>query len=403
MSQRALQARLVVFSDDWGRHPSSCQHLVRHLLERHATLWVNTIGTRPPRLSAEDLGKAFAKLRQWLAGGGRGEALTLPEHLTIINPTMWPGFRKAWQRRFNARRIVKAVHDALGPREPFVMRVAITTVPITADLVGRLDVDRWVYYCPDDFSVWPGLDGSVMQAMEAQQAPRVDRIIAVSDALVERLSALSVGKPVELLTHGIDLEHWAAKSAAPSHIEAPTNENASAAARDFWPADAGPIKLFWGLIDQRLDMRMIEALAATPGTLVLVGPTQSPDPRLARLANVRLPGAAAYDVLPQLAAGADVLVMPYADLPVTRAMQPLKLKEYLATGRPVVVSDLPATRPWADCCDVTGDPAAMAQRVEQRIAEGMPASQAEARKRLADETWKAKAEQLERIMFAGLS
>jgi hypothetical protein len=36
--------------------------------------------------------------------------------------------------------------------------------------------------------------------------------------------------------------------------------------------------------------------------------------------------------------------MPYADLAATRAMQPLKLKEYLATGRPVVVRDLPATR-----------------------------------------------------------
>ena len=37
--------------------------------------------------------------------------------------------------------------------------------------------------------------------------------------------------------------------------------------------------------------------------------------------------------------------MPYADLPVTRAMQPLKLKEYLVTDRPVVVADLPADQP----------------------------------------------------------
>ena len=37
---------------------------------------------------------------------------------------------------------------------------------------------------------------------------------------------------------------------------------------------------------------------------------------------------------PALAREAAVLIMPYADLPVTRAMQPLKLKEYLATDRP---------------------------------------------------------------------
>ena len=59
-----------------------------------------------------------------------------------------------------------------------------------------------------------------------------------------------------------------------------------------------------------------------------------------------------FEELPRLAREAGVLVMPYADLPVTRAMQPLKLKEYLATGRPVVVRDLPATRPWADCLDL---------------------------------------------------
>ena len=37
---------LLVFSDDWGRHPSSCQHLVRNLLDRYPVVSVNTIGTR---------------------------------------------------------------------------------------------------------------------------------------------------------------------------------------------------------------------------------------------------------------------------------------------------------------------------------------------------------------------
>jgi len=41
---------VLVFADDWGRHPSSCQHLVGHLLDRYQVLWINTIGTRQPRL-----------------------------------------------------------------------------------------------------------------------------------------------------------------------------------------------------------------------------------------------------------------------------------------------------------------------------------------------------------------
>jgi len=56
--------------------------------------------------------------------------------------------------------------------------------------------------------------------------------------------------------------------------------------------------------------------------------------------------------LARAGSAADVIIMPYADRPVTRAMQPLKLKEYLATGKPVVVRNLPATRGWTDCLDL---------------------------------------------------
>src|SRR5262249_55921606 len=92
---------------------------------------------------------------------------------------------------------------------------------------------------------------------------------------------------------------------------------------------------------------------------------------------------------------ADVLIMPYADLPVTQAMQPLKLKEYLATGRPAVVRDLPSTRSWGDCLDLAASPAEFARLVRQRIETGLPESQRTARARLVQESWAEKARRLE--------
>jgi hypothetical protein len=59
-------APLLVFSDDWGRHPSSCQHLISHLLPTRQVVWVNTIGTRPPRLDLATVKRGFEKLRQWV-------------------------------------------------------------------------------------------------------------------------------------------------------------------------------------------------------------------------------------------------------------------------------------------------------------------------------------------------
>ena len=90
-----------------------------------------------------------------------------------------------------------------------------------------------------------------------------------------------------------------------------------------------------------------------------------------------------------------MLVAPYADLPVTRAMQPLKLKEYLATEKPVVVRKLPATESWADCCDVVETPEAFANAVLERLQTGLPEEQRRARERLKGESWAAKAAQFE--------
>jgi hypothetical protein len=103
-----------------------------------------------------------------------------------------------------------------------------------------------------------------------------------------------------------------------------------------------------------------------------------------------------FEQLPGMAAHAAVLIMPYADLPVTRAIQPLKLKEYLATGRPTVVTDLPATRDWADCLDLAAGPDKFVAHVRARLASGLPETQRAARDRLSQESWETKARDFER-------
>lgn len=362
-------------------------------------------------LTLHDLAKVASKLRQWARPAHDGRTLKLPKGLSIVHPWMWPGFRSRWQRRLNAMLISRGVNRALGPRRPGEYRVAVTTLPITADLVGRLDVDRWVYYCVDDFSVWPGLDGPVLQAMERDLVSRVDALVAASQTLQEQLASL--GRPSALLTHGIDLDHWSLQTPAPVEAASTDHEFSSSALPDWWPGGSKPIILFWGLIDRRLDTAWCEALvnelnqnnnnasanAVAAGRLILVGPEQSPEPALQKLPRVIRPGPVSYDYLPLLAAAADVLVMPYADLPVTRAMQPLKFKEYLATGKPVVVRNLPATKPWSDAADVVDTVEEFVGRVRQRLQTGLPESQERARLRLEKETWQHKADAFEAFLF----
>jgi len=380
----AQEQSLLVFSDDWGRHPSSCQHLIRHLLPRIPTAWVNTIGMRTPSFDLATVRRAVEKLRHW-SGDPSGTPSSLPENLSVWNPRMWPAFSGPASRRLNRFLLGRQLRRRLGKYEG--QRVAVTTVPIVADLMGRLPVDRWVYYCVDDFSKWPGLDQKTMARLEKSVIAKSDCLIAASETLQQRLR--ESGKPVYLLTHGVDPDHW-------------NNPPASGSATAWpWQSFERPLIVFWGVIDKRMDVEFLKRLSSdlSRGTILLVGPKADPDPSVFELPRVRVLPPMDYEDLPALGNDADVLVMPYADLPVTRAMQPLKLLEYLANQKPVVVRDLPATRPWSDCLDLASNPIQFSEGVLQGITHGLSEAHRRARCRVHSESWTARALDFERLLF----
>jgi glycosyltransferase involved in cell wall biosynthesis len=262
--------------------------------------------------------------------------------------------------------------------------VAVTVLPIVADLIGSLPVTRWVYYCVDDFGQWPGLDQATLQQMEEVLVRRTDTVIACGTELRARLGRM--GREAHLLTHGVDLDFWRGDNPAPL------------------PEVAGlerPLVVFFGSVDWRLDVHFVRRLATdlTTGTVVLAGPESDADRALHQVPRLVRLGPLAYEQMPALGQQADVLVMPYVDVPATRALQPLKLKEYLATGKPVVVRDLPANREWADCLDLADTPEAFSQAVRRRLQGGLPEDQRRARVRVSAESWSEKARLFESWVF----
>ncbi|MEX2173560.1 MAG: glycosyltransferase [Pirellulaceae bacterium] len=369
--------RLIVFSDDWGRHPSSCQHLVRHLLDDCQVTWINTIGTRSPRVDFATARRGFEKLTQWKRPRPAPAHESAPR---VCNPLMWPGFRTPWQRGLNRRLLQRFLQRRVDRPDDSTV---LTTIPVVADLLDAVSVRRWVYFCVDDFSAWPGLDSRPLREMEAKLVERADCLIAAGDNLAARMHKL--GREATVITHGIDLDHWSQSPAPDPMIQ----------------SLPGPVVLFWGLIDRRLDIELLIALnrRMTAGTIALVGPEQNPDPALDQLSRLRRLGPVPYSRLPAIAAAADVLIMPYADLPVTRAMQPLKLKEYLATGKPVVTRRLPAIAPWENGLDAVENADDFVAAVLARVKMETPPSQLTARCALANESWREKAADLRRMLF----
>jgi hypothetical protein len=291
--------------------------------------------------------------------------------------------KRSWDRDLNRWLLRKQLAPLFQQSAPPTL--ALTTIPIVADVMEDLPVDRWVYYCVDDFSHWPGLDQATMLTMEEQVVRRADLLIAASSVLQVRLGGM--GREASLCTHGVNLEVW----------------KGGGAAKFTWPSFIqGPVALFWGVVDRRLDTDFLVQLASSLPELsiVLVGPVQSPDPAIQQLPNVHSLAAVTTEVLARMAQAADCLIMPYAKNPLTLAMQPLKLKEYLASGRPAVVRRLPSTESWALACDVVDNAAEFVKAVQRRIDFGISPEQANSRRLLERESWSRKAEEFQALVQA---
>ncbi|MCB9911180.1 MAG: glycosyltransferase [Planctomycetes bacterium] len=368
--------RIVVFSDDWGRHASSCQHLISSLLPRYRVDWVETIGTRTPSLSKADFQRGVSKLRSFFGPKAKTSERVLPQNLRIVAPRMLPSFASDRRRRINAWLLQRGLAHVLDPSDPPL--AVITTAPIVADLAARTPYLHWVYYCVDALDEWPGLDGETLYQMEVEMLPHMQRVLVVSEVLRARMAQRGIVAP--LLTHGVDLARWAVDRSAHRAAQPPKT-------------------LFWGHADERLHEGICLALAEAT-ELTFVGPRGNVAPALAQHPRIHWQGSVDFDELPRFAAAADVLVMPYADSEATRNMQPLKLKEYLATGLPTVVTPLPANLFWSHAMDVVDTPQAFVARVLERAQSGLPADQARAREALRAEGWDQKVRILEEAIHA---
>jgi glycosyltransferase involved in cell wall biosynthesis len=318
---------LVVFADDWGVHPSSAQHLLRRFLGRNRVVWVNTVGQRLPRPGLRDARKLLRKLGSWsgirsrtspraATNGQMPEVRDLPlAPLPLGRPARWCNAR--WLRHK-----VRAWLDVPGAAKPFIL----TTLPLTADLIGAVPGATFVYYLVDDYASWPGLGGRLVRRMDEAQARGADLIVAASQALAALHQERAPGRVV-YLPHGVDVTHFG--QARSRRGERPL-------------ADA----IFFGALDERIDLELLRAvMAARPAvSFLLVGPGFAARPHLAGAANVTLQDAVPYEQLPALLAQGRVALLPYVRGPFGERLSPLKAREALAAGLPVVATDIPELR-----------------------------------------------------------
>jgi glycosyltransferase involved in cell wall biosynthesis len=296
--------------------------------------------------------------------------LLRPVRLRREYPTSLAGVRRACaaydralQRR--ARR--------MGLREPAL----ITTNPLLAGFaefawtgpVTYFAHDDWLSYPPHE-RWWPAYEESFARVRE-----RGRRVCAVSEAALARIRPTG---PCAVIANGLDPEEWSGPArAAPE-----------------WVARARrPLLLYVGSLDSRLDVAALLALARElpDAQIALVGPLLDAKhiAPLAQAGNVTVHERLAREQLTGLIRAADVGLVPHVSSPLTRAMSPLKLYEYLAGGLPVVASDLQPMRdvdPGVTLIEPGGD---YASGVRAALARGR--SDEDRRERfIAEHSWAAR-------------
>jgi teichuronic acid biosynthesis glycosyltransferase TuaH len=311
----------------WDGIPGTDRRLATALSARRPVLWVD-----PPVSPVTTADRR--------AGAGRLPVPRLSDvdsGITRVTTVALPGLTRPGVRATTApllRAQARWALRRLGVRPTAVVATYLDDVLARWDAPGLL-------YGTDDYVAGAelmGLSAERLRAQERSALRRADVVAAVTPQLANRWTAL--GARVEVLPNGC----LPVDPAPPALTDL-----------------AGPVVGVVGQLSDRIDLALLEAVADTGLTLLLVGPHDERfEPgRFAALAarpNVRHVGRVSAAALPGYLATIDVGLTPYRDSAFNRASFPLKTLEYLAAGIPAVSTALPAARWLRDDLRRTGEP-----------------------------------------------
>ncbi|NMM16938.1 MAG: glycosyltransferase family 1 protein [Cellulomonas sp.] len=369
---------VIVSGTSWDDTWLSEKHLALQMSRRVPVLYVDPpvswlTPLRKPQLSSSVTGPRLRLVRPNLA------------RLTPLSP---PGISRP------------VLRDVANAATRAAIRRGVTRLGgrVHALVVGSLD--PFLDACPADLKVLYGTDdwvagGSLMgispswlARREDDQLRRADLVVAVSTTLADRWSSRS--RHVSVIANGCDAEAFASSDDVPAAAEVHLPQ---------------PIAGFLGHMSARIDLTMLDAVAATGLSLLLVGSRQLTfnlahmEALLAR-DNVQWVGPRPFESLPTYMRHVTVGLTPYVDSAFNRSSFPLKTLEYLAAGRPAVVSDLPSARSLpaelvALCADA---PAFAAAAVEAAAAAPDPELVRRRKTFAAEHSWAARADDFARLI-----
>jgi glycosyltransferase involved in cell wall biosynthesis len=374
-----LKNRNILFfsADDWGCGlMTSKTHIADILSEENNLLYINSIGLREPKISAEDTVKIFRKLGRFFKG-----AQKVKNRMWVYTPIVIPFHRFKIVQTINKWLLISYIRF-LKWKLKLTDPILFTFLPNTVDVVGKLGAKKIVYYCVDEFSEFVGVPTKMVIDMEKRLIEKSDIVFATSLKLYDNKRKFN--NNTYFMPHGVDVAHFS--KALDSNTVIP---------KDI--ADIPhPVVGFFGLIEEWIDQELIIKIAREKPdwSILLIGKINADISRLKEYKNIHIIGARNYKDLPSYCKIFDVATIPFVINELTLNVNPIKLREYLAAGIPVVSTSLPEVKSYSDHAYIADNHDEFLKALEIAINANTPENKRSRMDFIKNESWMSKIEKI---------
>ena len=380
-SQDSLRGRdILCFSHDWTGDPLSKTHLMRVLSGDNRILWINAIANRMPTASSKDFSRIIKKLKSFTE-----PVREVEKNIFVLNPLAIPAYGSEAVRIFNQKILLRQVKKAMRKLN-FVDPLNMVFNPAAGLLAGKLGETELIYYCVDEYTAFTGA-AKGLKEIEEDLFRKADLVIVSAEKLFESKNKFNAN--TFIIRHGVDFAHF--RQALDEETKIPVEIEKL----------PRPIIGFHGLLADWVDFELIKKTAEhfKNGSVVLIGKITVDAKKKIKIlndvANIHFLGRKPYAELPAYCKGFDVALNPFAINELTLAANPLKVREYLAAGLPVVSTDIPEVRSLQYCL-VGESHADFIEKIENALTN--PPSRETISDSIREESWDAKVDELRGIM-----
>jgi glycosyltransferase involved in cell wall biosynthesis len=322
--------------DWWYHHPHSKNHLMRRFARAgNKVIFVNSISMGLPSISNKDL---LPKLKRKLKSYAK-LARNTQEGITVVSPATIPFYGNAAARWINQKLLLTQI-GALVRKKNMSKPILWIAIPTAAQVIGKMNESLVIYHVSDKYDANTedhATDPTTIRRLHEYAIEKADIVLYSGRKLLEE--AEHGREKSYLLEQAVDFEHWSRVSSheievAPEIAAIPRPRLGYFGAIEPW------------LMDQELIKRA--SLERPEWQWIFIG-NLARGTDLTNLTNVHFFPPVLYNDLPHYAAGFDICVLPWeTEHSFTSYGSAIKVREYLATGKPVVISPLPEYEPMKD-------------------------------------------------------